>query len=417
MSCRRPARRAARWSLLLLPLALPWRCRLDDLGAYWAWGQALRAHGWPYRDFAFEYPPLALTPLVLPAILTCSRGGFVAAYTVALSALDVGMRLTAMPWRTRDLTGIAIGTLLQLPLYAVALRRLDGVAVAAVTLALHLLVRRPHGQAAWAALGVGLGIKLYPALLWPPMALYAWRRGARRRQLALGAVVAAAGLAVPTAVAAVGAGAGALQWLHYHHDRGLHGATTYVAWHLLRAGLGTPLPTAFRHGTQEVTAPWAEGALAWAPAFTAVAGATTLAAMLPRQRDAAGLYRTALALLVALVLTAKVFSPQYVLWLLPLTLAAARLSSGTDRPLVGGMVAVACLTGMLYPGETLMLAGQPRRQVALVARTAVLAGLWLYLVVGRKRSSRRSPSSPLTRPTGDAQTILPIAGDEQCGVR
>jgi hypothetical protein len=115
----------------------------------------------------------------------------------------------------------------------------------------------------------------------------------------------------------------------------------------------------------------------------------TLALMLPRAKSPLGLYRTALAQLAMLIVTAKVLSPQYIIWLLPLGVLALGPPGKTDRVLVGLLLGLSVATSMLYPGETLLLAGDIKRQGALMGRAALLVALWSHLVLRPQRLPER----------------------------
>ena len=57
------------WLLTRLPLivlAVVVGAQIDS--TYLHYGQAMAAGGWPYRDFAVEYPPLSLAFLAVPAL-------------------------------------------------------------------------------------------------------------------------------------------------------------------------------------------------------------------------------------------------------------------------------------------------------------------------------------------------------------
>lgn len=371
---------------LLLPLAVPWRGRWDDVGLYAAWGAKLFAHAVPYRDFAVEYPPGALGALLVPAALAHVGGPFQLYFVLWAWAVDGAQRLWLLP---RASARQWLYTALQLPLYAVFFKRLDVFAAALTTLALTALVRRPHAWAPWAYLALGALIKLYPLMVVAPMALYAWRQGLAFWALGCRLLLGGGVLAGALAATAAWAGPQSLDWIGYHGGRGLQATSCYVAYHLLTGGVGQTLASAMRFGALEIDAPWAADAAALAPKLMVVGQMVTLALMLPRAKSPLGLYRTALAQLAMLIVTAKVLSPQYIIWLLPLGVLALGPPGKTDRVLVGLLLGLSVATSMLYPGETLLLAGDIKRQVALMGRAALLVALWSHLVLRPQRLPER----------------------------
>jgi hypothetical protein len=387
-----------RGAFLLLPIALPWQCRMDDIAVYWRWAQAFAQGARPYLDFPVEYPPLALMAVMVPTFGAWTLGTYAWHYVVFLWLLDGVQRQWSMPSWAQSITHLGFFTALEALLYVTCYRRLDLFAVIAVSFGLAVFIRQPHSFKAWSLMAVATGIKLYPIVLWPPMAVYAWRQGVGYRRLAqqlgLFFFLASALLAAPC----LWSPESGLDWLRYHQHRGLQAASNYVALHVMAGHFQQPIVTAFRYGAVEVAEPWATEMLRWANVATPAAWLITLVATLPRLRTGLGLYRVALALVLALLLTAKVLSPQYALWLVPLTVAAIGPKGRLDLPL-GGLVFGICLTtSMLYPGETLMLNGQAKRQIALIARGFCMALAWGWLLIRPERSPPKGTGPSVLTP-------------------
>jgi hypothetical protein len=193
-------------------------------------------------------------------------------------------------------------------------------------------------------------------------------------------VACAVGLS--TLAAAYGmAGDASLSWLQFHEARGLHVATTYASAMMLAHGLGLPIPAGYDYGSLDVHLPWGEPLAHVAPWVMLGLFALTLWRYARHLRSAAGLWRGATAMVVAMLIGNKVFSPQYVLWIIPLASMAAASGRRFDTKLAGLLLLACGLTAAVHPGEDLIAAGDVVRQLALVARNGALVALWGALLV------------------------------------
>lgn len=352
---------------------------VSDVALYLAYGRRLLAGERPYLDFPVEYPPLALPLFVLPALLEepwlAAR-----AFNLELWLLLAGAALCvvaaarrspdgAAPWRA----GLAFAGG-ALALGAVSVNRFDGAVALVVALAL-LLVTAGRFAAAAAVLGAGFALKLSPAVLLPLVLLAAPGAAAGRRALlAFGA--AAAGPFLPALLLAP---AGVARLFAYHAARPLQLEAVPGTPLLLPRLLGGPAPAvASAFGSQNLAGPLADAlALAAGPAALLATGLVVALAWRRRaalrQRPEA-LPLAALTLLLALLATAKVLSPQYLTWLLPALALVA-----PARPRLGLLVvAVLLLTHLEFPARYWRFVAMQPGPVALVAaRNAVLVAALL----------------------------------------
>jgi hypothetical protein len=271
------------------------------------------AHGTDaYGGVDYEYPPATLPLLIAPLAAGGDDSG--QAYhqrTIWLyGALDVACVLLLASLLRRRPSG---ELLLALGLYSasvlvlgrLALTRFDLAAGVAILIA-GRCARSPGRAGAW--LGLAGALKLVPLAAAPAMT----RRGTSLRLLAAAA-------AVPVAIQVayfVWSGEAGLSWISYHAGRDPEIESWAAVLADIARALGAHAGTAFDHGSQNVTG----GIARWLGRFFALAsiGLALLLARRVRRADA----DRALALLAALgalVAVAPVLSPQYLLWLAPLS--------------------------------------------------------------------------------------------------
>lgn len=323
-----------------------------DVGLYLGRASEVLSGLVPYREFPLEYPPFALVPMVLPFVVwpfgPPSLGvyawlfaGQMAVLLVAL-ALVVGriVRIRAAwsggaPGSTPagppvDLRAEQLRVGIQLLIVAAGASlaltwRFDLFPVLLATVGLWAaLENRP--VAAGAAIGAGILAKLFPVVLAPALAVAwlvprDWFRLARFGQLA--GVVLIGGMLPFVALA----GYDAFAFVGYQAERGLQiesvGGGLVLLWGLIT---GEPVTLFSPFSAWEVSGLLARSLLALSSAGL-VMGLGVLAILGWRRAQAeagpdgavpAGtIVRIATVMVLFLVVTSKVFSIQYVVWLVP----------------------------------------------------------------------------------------------------
>jgi Glycosyltransferase family 87 len=271
------------------------------------------AHGTDaYRGLDYEYPPATLPLLEAPLVAGGDDSG--QAYhqrTIWLyGALDVGCVVLLAAFLRRRPSGELV---LALGLYSVSVLVLGRLALTRFDLAAGIAIliagrcaRSPGRAGAW--LGLAGALKLVPLAAAPAMT----RRGTSLRLLAAAAAVP---IAVQVAYA-LWSGEPGLSWIGYHAGRDPEIESWAAVLADLARGLGVHAGTAFDHGSQNVTGTTAR----WLGRGFAIAsiGLALLLAVRVRRVDS----DRALSLLAALgvlVTVAPVLSPQYLLWVAPLS--------------------------------------------------------------------------------------------------
>jgi MFS family permease len=302
--------------------------RLEDVNNYEAWSHVLTSeHAFPTGD-AWQYPPGAGLPMLLPRILP---GGYGEAFVGLMLLFDfVGLVLLGrLSRRSGNDTGAWVW-LLAMPLLGVfAVLRFDLVPTVIVIAALLVVHRRPQWFGALA--GLGAAVKL-----WPVLVLFGeWDRERLLRSVL--ATVAVVAVVFAAAAIVFGNPAG---FLSHGGDRGLQEeAVATIPWQLEQIVSGEPYPREIRFGAWEIASPTAETVatlLEWLTLASLAAAAAWWWRWRQRIRDGwdwladAAVSRDFVFTVVLLVVvTSRVLSTQYMVWLLGL--AAVVLSAGTGR--------------------------------------------------------------------------------------
>jgi hypothetical protein len=355
-----------------------------------------------------EYPLPAVAVVAVPWLIAHALGVGYAEVLIGMAALTdlaftlVLARLDRRRWATA-------GWVLAVPLLGTtAYARFDLLPSVLCGLAVLALARRPGLAAACAA--IATAVKLWPALLLPPLLAGARSRG----HAALAVATVGTGAVLATTVLA--------GWdrvvspLAYQADRGLQ----------VEAVLATPVmagwvvaPDRWRiwfapSSSYEISGPGVDWLLLLSAGLT-IGYVVALAAgwwVLWRSRDAVGAVTVVWAVLAAVtgfMVVGKVLSPQYLLWLMPAALAGLAVTG--DRGLrrwAAVLLVAAGLTQVVFPAtyEAITFPTDLAWFTVLVLAVRNLVMVWLLveavrrcvagLVADRQRGSAldRQPPGP-----------------------
>jgi uncharacterized membrane protein len=331
---------------------------LVDTPVYQSYGDAVLDGAVPYRDFAVEYPPGALPVFVVPSLF----GDYAEAFAWLMAALGVALVAAVASIRPAAAAFVAVSPLL---VGSLLLSRFDLWPAALTAAALAALLRDRH-RLGWGLLGAAVAAKLYPLVLVPLALAWTRRRGSLRDALVGLGVVGA--IVLPFAVLAPGG-----VW---------HSVYTQASRPLQVESLGAALVKTFghphvvtSHGSQNVTG---YDALA---ALTTVAQMGALAALwVAFARRPVDLPRYAAACVCAFVAFAKVLSPQFLVWLVPLVpLVRGRRGIAATALLAAALV----LTQVWFPARYWQYVYDSRFAAVVLGRDLVLVALLLVLAVNR----------------------------------
>lgn len=372
-----------------------------DINRYAGWATEIVGDGlMPYRDVDMEYPPGSLPFVMLPAMLgqgDFSRPVFVA-MMIALDAVAFGA-LLLLARRGASYRGAVTWLLLPPVLGVLMYGRLDLIPAVALLLALE----RAHARG-WFASGVWLGLgtaaKLVPALF-VPLSLMA--AAGRRARLLGGAVLGGLVAWLPFA-----RDTGELinDVLGYHSARGIHLESLWGSLLNLERIAGGPVDLVFQFGAYHIVGPGADAMLqATTLLSVAIVVVTAVIAVLRwRRRPERARLELPLAVTATLALllgTGRVFSPQFMIWLLA---AAAVLFAVHPRVALWAgplLLVIVVLTAAGYPlGFDLLKEGARWPALALVYRNVAVIVLGLLLTVYWLWGV--APDSPDRQPTASA---------------
>jgi hypothetical protein len=361
--------------LFLLPL------HVSDVGIYLTDLDRFFLRGeWPYRDFAFEYPPLAFLFLLLPGWLMKALRlahewdyrlllgllllpfdyalfrGFVKKPPIARAAFLYVCFTALLPQLLFDRLDLLVGFGIAYPFFAAAPAR--------------------AGDARFAAgWGFASALKLIPLLLLPFRLLES--RPPVRRWLAT-AILTALPLALSTDAVLL-LSRGPISFLSHHSQRGVQVESLlgnlFLSLHALGFGENFRVETAFRSQQLGGVPGLIEGAkfLFWS--MLGITYGTLVFAV--RKRGFTAL-RAAWLFLLTFVTFGYVLSPQFFFWLIPLAIfVAAELKPRARAHFLLGFFLILLMTGVHFADYWNYAAEQRLNVLFLFARNALLLGFWV----------------------------------------
>ncbi len=307
----------------------------------------------PYRDFVLEYPPFALFFFILPRLFTAKYLTYAILYQTEVIIFliiglwifyDISRRLDRQPWKL--MTVYTLGVLAIGPITG---NQFDVFPAILVLLALYLFWLNRH-IAAWAFLALATLTKIFPAVIAPLFLIY-YLRNRQNRLIWQGLLTfALVSLAIllpfliisPTSLWSL---------YEYHAQRGIQIETTYSSAFTLAHLLGwVNVKASFNFGAWNIVG---------APE-NVIAGVSTFLLLIflvstywyvyfrnhSGQINIMTLGTYSFLIILIVLITSKILSPQYLIWLVPLL----PLVVGKWRYAVWVMFPIAgALTYVLFP--------------------------------------------------------------------
>jgi uncharacterized membrane protein len=380
----------------------------SDIDGYYRYASFLGQGQLPYRDFSVEYPPGALLIFYLPSLFSGNISQFTTAFTFEMLLFDIagmlmvlglGRRARISPWIC--LIGY---TLAMFAVNSIMVQRFD-IVPAVITLGAIYAFSKGNYKTAWAVLAIGTMTKLYPALLAPLFFICQWRRGGLRSVFPsiFTFLVVLEGISIPLLIFNAD---GFISSFTVQSGRALQLESLYSSFLLLGQSLGIVSAQPVQGPISlDIVSPLAEPLAKSAFLFM---GACLLAVYyfyyrncrknikpssspVPDAQQLAELLNYAFITITVFMLTNKVFSPQFMVWLYPLF----PLVSGRLRPAVWvAFLLAACLTWYIYPLNYWDLVDTEQSAVNALILRNVLMLFMAGLLLGEKTPGTSDDGKP-----------------------
>lgn len=306
----------------------------SDLGAERILADRLTQGIIPYRDYAVEYSPVVMLSIILPGLCTESLHGYVWLFAAEMLAFDI-ITLVCLSRMARVLDHSEPKVLL---LYSVAMAAVGPIIVyrhdlvpAALTVLSLMLFLRGKSVPAWAFLGLAAAAKIYPVVLAPVFLIYQLSK--RQDAGAFKGVSAFIGVTLLVFLPVLLFNREAFTYIFsFHLERGLHIESTWGVSLMFGRLFGlTSFATGLSHGSLNLISPTADLLASLSLPVTAIFLLGNYV-LFTRELHRRNLFTPdevygppgrllvlfGLCAVIVFVIGGKVFSPQYLIWILPL---------------------------------------------------------------------------------------------------
>jgi hypothetical protein len=300
--------------------AVKLRAGRDDADIYFRYASLIREGKVPYRDFRVEYPPLTLPLFLAAGLVARDIGGFKVAFAVEMLVFNAATVWLVAAWvdrtrgRDRVPTVLARYTMLYLLLSRLLVSRYDAAPMFLGFAAASWWFSGCRERGGLVA-ALGTLMKVYPAVVAIVAGPWDLTRAGPRRGRGV-AVFIGASLLGTLAWLAIGGRHGVGESLGYQIGRGFEYGSLYSGVQMLAAKMvGAEIAIVRDH------AAWAS-VTAWSPRLLPLVlpiqtlAISSVSGVFVRRGMSEGV-RFSGAAMLAFVITGKVFSPQYLIWLLP----------------------------------------------------------------------------------------------------
>jgi len=356
----------------------------SSTGLYMDYASKVLGGSIPYHDFALEYPPFSMAFLILPRLFTTSFSVYTVVYQIEVFLFDLlGLYLIyriarnrgEAPWKMLMAYSLAI-----LAIGPIITKWYDIFPAIIVLLAIYYFQAGRY-KTGWFLLALGTMTKIYPIAIAPILFIHHLCNHEYKHVWSGISVFIATSLATIAPFIIISPGS-LLNLITYHTQRGIQLETTYSSF-LLTAGKisSSPPQLTFGAGSWNVIGPLADN-LASISTFVLVFFLLVTYWFIYRQinkdknqfRDI-GSY--SILVIAVILITSKVLSPQYLIWLFPLL----PLLSGRQRYVMWGIfIVIGALTYYIFPLHYVELIYLENEAVAILLLRNVLLVLLTVLI-------------------------------------
>jgi hypothetical protein len=334
----------------------------------------------PFRDFTPEYPPLAMLLLYLPCLITKSPEHYEWTFRGCLCVVDVSLWFSLLfvhgHRKMQNLLYIACTTAMGPLLYD----RLDLLLGGLLLLASHA-VAVGRLRSASIATGFAIAYKIIPIVWMPILVAWAWRRRG-----ILESVIAAILMLVPLIISfatVASLGGNHLDGLFkYHSERGIQLESMPASAEMLMMAAGVPGVVDYGFGSVNLHTRFENDIVLICLFLLLNLIATAVLWTAARRRLPAAVVACLTALLLATLLLDKVFSPQYLLFAIPLLVTLPPLGSRWKGTLRWALIASIYLeSGLIFPwyyGALMSLNGWCELAIGLRNLQMLALAVWVF---------------------------------------
>ncbi|MDH2427490.1 glycosyltransferase 87 family protein [Sphaerisporangium sp. TRM90804] len=313
----------------------------DVVGVYNAWHQTLKTGTLPVGDVTWQYPPAAALVIWAPGMLPFDYFNAFLVIVVAFDALTMAALVRAPAVADGHTRAGAWVWLFGVPLLGpVVYARFDLIVAAIAVSGLLQLSASPLRYGV--TLGIGAGLKL-----WPAVALLGAPPGRATVRALAGA---AAGAGVSTLLVLLAFRGSGLDFITAQRGRGVEVESVWALGFHVARWFGWPGMVSYNYGSMEMLGPYAEGVARLSLAAT-LAGLSWLLYWRGRAETwtAATPVDAAMAAILLFVVTSRVISPQYMVWLVGLAAACLAVRGTSQRPVAALVLAATAATMLEFP--------------------------------------------------------------------
>ena len=355
-----------------------------------------------YNDLAWEYPPLALVVMLIPRLFASTPYGYQIAFDIMmmLFAFLESYLIYTVVRENRNAVIISVVNLVLMTMMIIdgsVLERFD-IVPAVICLASVILYRNERYEWAFVLVGIGTLVKIYPALLFlafitPFVVRKDWKNTAK-----MTSITAAIGLAVMAVFYAICSNE-LFTFITYHSDRGLQIESVAGSFIDFLAAIGlTEVSTVITFGSCNIlgTLPDMVSPFVMPLLIVMVLLSCAFQFLMCKKGKEDVVFFSMLYVMVFMIFN-KVFSGQYIMWIVPMVVLFFTTREWTDRSWISfGLMTSATLMTMVIMSLPLYRMDPGAMVLVFIRNIIFLVFLWYIIddfLPGRDHDSEGSSST------------------------